>query len=158
MSASWTTMPSPVDDLLLQTDGEHLTSISFSPFHTPAWQGHLASPVLEAAKRQLEEYFAGQRREFDVALEAGGTPFQQRVWAALRAIPYGQTASYGEIARGLGLPAVASRAVGVANGANPIPIMVPCHRVIGSNGSLTGYAGGLERKHRLLNLEIPGLY
>jgi methylated-DNA-[protein]-cysteine S-methyltransferase len=151
-------MPSPVGELLLQTDGEHLTSISFQPFRTPTWDAEPANPVLEMAREQLEEYFAGRRRHFDVPLAAAGTPFQQRVWASLRAIPYGRTASYGEIARSLGLPAGASRAVGVANGANPIPIMVPCHRVIGSTGLLTGYAGGLARKQLLLRLELPGLF
>ena len=158
MTAAWTTMPSPVGELLLQTDGEHLTSISFHPFQTPPWDAEPTNPVLSVAQRQLEEYFAGRRRDFDVALAAAGTPFQQRVWATLRTIPYGRTASYGEIARGLRLPAGASRAVGAANGANPIPIMVPCHRVIGSNGLLTGYAGGLQRKQLLLDLEVPGLF
>jgi methylated-DNA-[protein]-cysteine S-methyltransferase len=109
-------------------------------------------------REQLEEYFAGRRRDFDLPLLATGTPFQQQVWASLRTIPYGLTASYGQIAQRLGLPAGASRAVGAANGANPIAVVVPCHRVIGSNGSLTGYAGGLQRKRLLLQLESPGLF
>ena len=158
MSAAWTTMPSPAGELLLQSDGHSLMSISFAPFHSPPWDPDPTDPVLTTARRQLEEYFAGRRHEFDIPLSAAGTPFQQRVWAALRSIPYGRTASYGEIARGLGLPAGASRAVGVANGRKPIAIVVPCHRVIGRNGALTGYAGGLQRKEVLLRLEVPGLY
>lgn len=158
MSAPWATMPSPVGELLLRTDGKHLSAISFSPFRPPSWDAEPTHPVLVRAREQLDEYFGGQRRDFDIPLSATGTPFQQQVWAALRTIPYGGTTSYGEIARGLGLPAGASRAVGAANGANPIAIMVPCHRVIGSNGSLTGYAGGLHRKQLLLALESPGLF
>ncbi|HRC84169.1 MAG TPA: methylated-DNA--[protein]-cysteine S-methyltransferase [Thermoanaerobaculia bacterium] len=102
--------------------------------------------------QQLEEYFAGKRHEFDLRLAPLGTPFQQQVWQALTRIPYGETRSYGEIAREIGWPN-ASRAVGAANGANPIPIVVPCHRVIGANGSLTGFGGGLDVKKALLDLE-----
>lgn len=142
----------------MQTDGEQLSGISFSPFRAPSGESEPTHPVLMKARKQLEEYFGGRRRDFDIPLSATGTAFQQQVWAALRAIPYGGTTSYGEIARGLGLPAGASRAVGAANGANPIAIVVPCHRVIGSNGSLTGYAGGLHRKQLLLALERPGLF
>lgn len=101
---------------------------------------------------QLNAYFAGDLVSFDVALELVGTAFQRRVWAALQTIPYGETRSYGQIANQIGSPA-ASRAVGLANGHNPISIIVPCHRVIGSNGSLTGYGGGLDRKRALLDLE-----
>jgi len=158
MTAAWITMPSPVGELLLQSDGASLTAITFAPFRPPPWDADPADAVLATARRQLEEYFAGHRRQFDLPLSAGGTAFQQRVWCALRAIPYGRTASYGEIAQRLGLPAGASRAVGVANGRNPIPIVVPCHRVIGSDGALTGYAGGLQRKEVLLKLEVPGLF
>jgi methylated-DNA-[protein]-cysteine S-methyltransferase len=107
---------------------------------------------LREARRQLEEYFAGERREFSLTLEPAGTDFQRRVWQALRGIPYGATMSYGELARRIGNPR-AVRAVGLANGANPISIIVPCHRVIGADGSLTGYGGGLERKRFLLALE-----
>jgi methylated-DNA-[protein]-cysteine S-methyltransferase len=103
-------------------------------------------------RRQLEEYFAGERREFDLTLAPAGTPFELAVWEELRRIPFGETRSYGEIARTLGRP-TAYRAVGRANGANPIPIVVPCHRVIGSDGSLTGFGGGLDAKSRLLELE-----
>ena len=108
--------------------------------------------MLAAADRQLAEYFAGQRREFSLALRAAGTPFQRLVWAAVRAVPYARTAGYGEMARRLGSPG-AARAVGLANGRNPLAIVVPCHRVIGASGALTGYGGGLERKRYLLALE-----
>ena len=109
-------------------------------------------PLLGQAKQQLAEYFAGQRQAFDLPLRMQGTPFQQKVWAALREIPYGETRSYGQIAAQVGNPK-ASRAVGMANNRNPIAIIVPCHRVIGANGSLTGYAGGLSVKEELLALE-----
>ncbi|AJA07885.1 methylated-DNA-protein-cysteinemethyltransferase [Sphingopyxis fribergensis] len=109
-------------------------------------------PVLVETERQLGEYFAGERRSFDVPLSFAGTDFQKRVWAALLAIPFGETRSYGEIADQLGNPG-ASRAVGAANGRNPISIIAPCHRVVGSNGKLTGFAGGLEAKAFLLDLE-----
>lgn len=108
-----------------------------------------------AAALQLEEYFAGTRRTFDMPLKLEGTPFQKEVWTALLEIPYGSTISYGELARRIGRPN-AVRAVGAANGANPIPVIVPCHRVIGSNGTLTGYGGGLPRKQQLLALEHRG--
>ncbi|MCP2333891.1 methylated-DNA--[protein]-cysteine S-methyltransferase [Actinoalloteichus caeruleus] len=102
--------------------------------------------------QQLAEYFAGRRTDFDLPLAPHGTPFQQQVWAQLRAIPYGETVSYGELAARMGRPS-ASRAVGLANGRNPISVIVPCHRVVGSAGGLTGYAGGVERKRTLLDLE-----
>jgi len=105
-----------------------------------------------AAARQLAEYFAGTRTAFDLPLAPTGTPFQQRVWAALREIPYGVTTSYGELAERIGSPG-AARAVGLANGRNPIGIVVPCHRVVGSTGALTGYGGGFETKRRLLDAE-----
>jgi methylated-DNA-[protein]-cysteine S-methyltransferase len=107
---------------------------------------------LREALRQLEAYFAGALREFELPLAPRGTPFQLRVWTALRGIPYGETASYGEIARRIGRPG-AARAVGLANGANPLPIVVPCHRVIGQSGALTGFGGGLPTKRALLELE-----
>lgn len=109
-------------------------------------------PVLRAAAKQLKEYFAGKRRKFTVKLNMNGTPFQKKVWKALLAIPFGETRSYAEIARALGNPK-AVRAVGAANGRNPVSIIAPCHRVIGSGGQLTGFAGGLEVKARLLKLE-----
>jgi len=107
---------------------------------------------VQPALNQLREYFAGERRSFDIPVHMEGTEFQKRVWVALLAIPFGQTISYSELARRVGSPK-AVRAVGRANGANPIAVIVPCHRVIGSNGSLTGYAGGMERKRELLMLE-----
>ncbi|MEA5361340.1 methylated-DNA--[protein]-cysteine S-methyltransferase [Amycolatopsis sp., V23-08] len=108
--------------------------------------------IFARAETELKEYFAGQRHEFEVPLTFVGTPFQQLVWAELRKIPYGTTTSYGELADRLGKPS-ASRAVGLANGKNPIGIIVPCHRVVGANGSLTGYGGGIERKRYLLDFE-----
>jgi methylated-DNA-[protein]-cysteine S-methyltransferase len=112
----------------------------------------LAGGVLARAGQQLGEYFAGTRTTFDIPLDAPGTAFQRRVWDALRAIPYGTTLSYGELARRLG-DVRATRAVGAANGKNPIPIIVPCHRVVGANGALTGFGGGLDRKRWLLEHE-----
>ncbi len=109
-------------------------------------------PVLLQAERELAEYFAGDRTAFSLPLDAGGSDFQKKVWSALSTIPYGATRSYGELAREIGAPK-ASRAVGAANGRNPLSIVVPCHRTIGSNGSLTGFAGGLETKRQLLSLE-----
>lgn len=111
-----------------------------------------ALPAFERAAEQLAAYFAGDLTSFDIELAMVGTPFQQRVWAALCEIPYGETASYGELAQSLGQPG-ASRAVGLANGKNPIGVIVPCHRVVGANGSLTGYGGGLDRKRWLLDFE-----
>ncbi|MGM9988278.1 MAG: methylated-DNA--[protein]-cysteine S-methyltransferase [Bacillaceae bacterium] len=107
---------------------------------------------IKEALKQLEEYFQGTRRQFDLTLHLEGTEFQQRVWRALQAIPYGETRSYKQIAEMIGNPK-ASRAVGMANNKNPIPIIIPCHRVVGANGSLVGYAGGLEIKQQLLNIE-----
>jgi methylated-DNA-[protein]-cysteine S-methyltransferase len=109
--------------------------------------------VLPAVAEQLHEYFEDGRTTFDVPLRMSGTPFQQRVWAALQEIPYGEITTYGELGASLGLVPGASRAVGLANGKNPISIIVPCHRVVGSTGSLTGYGGGLDRKQHLLNHE-----
>ena len=114
--------------------------------------GDPARPPFAAAARQLGAYFAGELTRFDLELKPDGTPFQRMVWTALRAIPYGQTVTYGELAARLGAPG-SSRAVGLANGKNPISIVVPCHRVIGADGSLTGYGGGLPRKRFLLDLE-----
>jgi len=111
-------------------------------------------PILAETRRQLKEYFAGQRQAFTLPLEFVGTPFQRQVWAALLTIPYGETRSYSDIARQIGSPA-AVRAVGAANGRNPISIVAPCHRVIGTNGKLTGFAGGLDAKRWLLSLEAP---
>ena len=158
----WTVIDSPIGELRLVEHHDAITAIEFSPFG-PA-DGRVrgarddAHPVLLEAARQLVAYFARELKEFDLPLAPVGTDFQQRVWAQLGAIGYGETASYGEIARRLGRTNAASRAVGLANGSNPIPIVVPCHRVIGANGTLTGYAGGVERKQVLLSLEQDALF
>lgn len=149
---------SPVGPLRLTSDGTHLTGVYFAEHrHAPDDLGaqvpaDACPPVLTETAEQLEAYFAGERTDFDLPLAAAGTDFQQRVWAVLRTIPYGATWSYGELAAQLGQPG-AARAVGLANGRNPISIVVPCHRVVGSDGSITGYGGGLERKQTLLDLE-----
>ena len=151
----YTTMPSPVGELTLTSDGRALTAVYFEaprygPTTTDGWIPDDA--VLADARRQLEEYFCGERTEFDLALAPYGTDFQRTVWKALTEIPFAATTSYGQIASQIGKPS-ASRAVGAANGRNPISIIVPCHRVIGSGGDLTGYGGGLDRKRWLLNHE-----
>jgi methylated-DNA-[protein]-cysteine S-methyltransferase len=150
---------SPIGRLLLTSDGHALTGLWMldADRHSARDLGLTLSPssFTEVAS-QLEEYFAGDRKEFTVPLAPAGTPFQLAVWTQLTTIPYGSTVSYGDIARALGKRLVASRAVGLANGANPISIIVPCHRVIGSDGSLTGYGGGLDRKELLLRLEGAG--
>lgn len=153
MTTRW--MDSPIGGLRLHASAGLLTAIDFGA--TPRGRRHV-DPVLDVAEEQLVDYFAGERTEFDLPLANDGTEFQKLVWGELRRIPYGETASYGDIARRLGYEPVISRAVGAANGANPLPIVVPCHRVIGADGSLTGYAGGLERKRTLLDLERPGLF
>ena len=142
--------PSPLGNLLLTADGASLTALKFDA------EDEAIGP--EDARRfrtitgQLDEYFAGDRKEFEIDIRLDGSAFQVRVWNALRTIPYGTTTSYGEIARRVGQPS-GPRAVGLANGRNPVAIIVPCHRVIGANGSLTGYGGGLDRKRFLLDLE-----
>lgn len=155
----WTVIDTPIGPLRLVGDGTALTAIDFSPFSEHDVIGEQADddPVLGTAAAQLAEYFAGGRTVFDLPLAPAGTQFQRRVWDELVKIGYGDTASYGEIAHRLGLTNAASRAVGAANGRNPIPIVVPCHRVIGANGTLTGYAGGIRRKQLLLDLERPTL-
>ncbi len=152
-----TTYNSPLGPITLAASAQGLCGVWFDgQQHQPdpqQWEHNPANPVLQAACTQLTAYFAAQAARFELPLDmALGTPFQQSVWERLRAIPYGVTQSYGEIARYLGQPA-ASRAVGAAVGRNPLSIIVPCHRVVGSNGALTGYAGGLERKIALLQLE-----
>jgi methylated-DNA-[protein]-cysteine S-methyltransferase len=146
-------LQSPIGRLMLTSDGAALTGLYMEPSRktqsTDGWSEDAAAPPLAAALRQLTEYFAGTRREFDLPLRLRGTEFQKRVWQELTEIPYGQTWSYGELAKRINNPS-ASRAVGLANGRNPISILVPCHRVIGADGSLTGYGGGLERKRWLL--------
>ena len=146
-----TYMESPVGRLLLEADEEGLQRVAFVP-STGQGIGLPAPEPLQTAVSQLTAYFAGDLRTFDLPLKLAGTPFQLAVWRALQDIPYGETTSYGELARRVGTPK-GSRAVGLANGANPIAIVVPCHRVIGSNGKLTGYGGGLDNKQTLLTLE-----
>jgi len=144
-------MDSPVGPLQLIAAGETLTGILFLDSGAGA-EPTCASPLLADARRQLAAYFRGELQRFDLPLAPAGTAFQKSVWRALAEIPWGETRSYGELARAIGRP-TAARAVGAANGANPLPIVLPCHRVIGASGTLTGYAGGLERKRRLLALE-----
>jgi len=151
MNCAW--IDTPIGRLLLASDEDGLRRIDFANGNTqidPTWHDNPA-PLKETI-RQLLAYFAGQLMEFNVPLAPEGTPFQKNVWRHLCEIPYGETISYGELARRTGNPK-ASRAVGLANGANPIPIIIPCHRVIGSNGKLTGYGGGLSIKEKLLALE-----
>ena len=144
-------LDSPIGELLLVGDGHVLHELHM--LDAPARSPHPRDDAaLAGVRAQLQEYFAGERRAFDVALELAGTPFQREVWQALLAIPYGETISYGELARRVRRPC-GSRAVGAANGRNPIAVIVPCHRVIGADGTLTGYGGGLERKRLLLDLE-----
>ncbi len=157
MTQYYDRLSSPLGEILLVADDTGLTGLHFVdqkhfPQDAATWVLRPEHRVLRAARAELLEYFAGRRREFTVPLAARGTPFQQQVWAELRKIPYGTTTSYGALAARLGRP-TASRAVGAANGRNPIGIIVPCHRVVGSGGALTGYAGGLDRKPALLALE-----
>ncbi|MFC9255658.1 methylated-DNA--[protein]-cysteine S-methyltransferase [Amycolatopsis thailandensis] len=156
-----TVIDSPYDRLTLVADGESLCGLYMvQQRHRPAEEtfGHPdpGAPIFVETEKQLKEYFAGQRQDFDLSLSLGGTDFQRMVWEGLLGIPYGETVSYGELADRLGRP-TASRAVGLANGKNPIGIIVPCHRVIGSNGDLTGYGGGVERKRHLLDFERGGV-
>ncbi|HKE91728.1 MAG TPA: methylated-DNA--[protein]-cysteine S-methyltransferase [Gemmatimonadales bacterium] len=165
MTEAQRTISSPVGDLVLTASETGLTGVYFGP-HPLSPSPVLSSPpvplsamrrggtkaVLDRTEEQLKEYFAGKRTTFDLPLEPSGTAFQLSVWELLRKIPYGVTTSYGELARRLGEPK-ASRAVGAANGANPIPIIVPCHRVVGSRGELTGFGGGIDRKRWLLEHE-----
>lgn len=144
---------SPIGPLTLISNGAALTFVEFEKGRYPAPSHPRGEDgIIAAARRQLDLYFMGKLQAFDLPLAAKGTPFQQKVWAALRAIPYGATRSYAQQAAAIGQPK-AMRAVGLANGRNPIPIIVPCHRVIGANGSLTGFGGGIERKRALLELE-----
>jgi methylated-DNA-[protein]-cysteine S-methyltransferase len=142
--------------LRLEASTEGIRAISFSPWAAPAGLRNDANPLLIEAVRQLRDYFASRLREFHLPLDAVGAPFQKRVWGELLKIPYGETRSYGQVAAAMGSP-LAVRAVGAANGANPIAIVVPCHRVIGASGKLVGYGGGLPLKKRLLELEGAGV-
>ena len=151
----YTTVESPIGELLLLGDGDALHGLYMQDGRrpkaiSPSWAP--SETPFAGVREQLREYFAGRRTSFDVPLAIAGAQFERRVWQALQDIPYGETVSYGEIARRVGEP-TAARAVGLANGRNPIAVIVPCHRVIGADGSLTGYGGGLERKRLLLELE-----
>lgn len=173
----WTTMDSPVGTLRIVADERAVTAIDFAS-GVPTGAGESSStllagaradglplgsrddtaPVLVETVRQLTAYFARDLKEFDLPLAPQGTPFQLRVWAELRRIGYGEVVSYGEVARRLGMTGHAARAVGLANGRNPIPVVIPCHRVVGADGRLTGYGGGMARKQILLDLEQDALF
>lgn len=166
MTVHTTTIDSPIGPLFLAAGGDGLRAIEFRNNRHPVRCGddwrEGDNAILREAHRQLSEYFARRRRTFDLPLAPEGTPFQRRVWTTLATIPYGQTISYAELAARVGRPG-AARAVGAANGRNPLPIVLPCHRVIGADGSLTGFGGGLPAKRFLLELEgalppAPGLF
>ena len=141
-------MSSPIGPLTLVEEDGAIVQLLFGAYGSDGAK----TPVLSEAEQQLTEYFSGRRREFTLPLKPAGTAFQQAVWQALRGIPFGETRSYAEIAQSVKRPR-AFRAVGMANHCNPIPVIIPCHRVVGSDGSLTGYAGGLEAKRILLQME-----
>jgi methylated-DNA-[protein]-cysteine S-methyltransferase len=154
---STTTLDTPIGPITLVAGARGLRAVLFPGEPAPAGAGALADPgggVLADAATQLAEYFDGRRRTFALALDLAGTPFQRRVWSTLAAeVPYGSTTTYGALARRLGGGPEMARAVGAANGRTPVPIIIPCHRVIGAGGALTGYRGGLDRKRALLALE-----
>jgi methylated-DNA-[protein]-cysteine S-methyltransferase len=174
----WTQIDSPLGPVRIVAHREAVTAVEFvgpvaepsaSPRSSTAFAAARSAgrpvgdrddddPLLAEAARQLTAYFARDLKEFDLPLRPDGTPFQLRVWEQLRQIPYGETTSYGEIAHRLGMNPGASRAVGAANGRNPIGIVIPCHRVVGAGGLLSGYAGGVERKQALLDLEQDALF
>ena len=146
-------LDSPIGPLTLVADGRALAGLYMAEHrHRPPIDGARDDTVLPDVQEQLTAYFARDLKEFDITVSVAGSPFQQEVWAALRTIPYGESWSYGQLAAAIGRPK-ASRAVGLANGRNPVSIVVPCHRVVGSTGGLTGYGGGLERKRWLLDHE-----
>lgn len=144
------TVPFPIGPVTVMEEGGHIIYIGFTADVGKAVKKE--TPVIRETFRQLSDYFDGDVKTFDIPLKLQGTPFQLKTWAALQTIPYGKTCSYGEIAKQIGNPK-ASRAVGMANHNNPVSIVVPCHRVIGANGSLVGYGGGLPIKKQLLELE-----
>ena len=152
----YTHVDTPIGKLTVVAAGTGIRRILWEGEDPPAGAVEGRSGILDAGVTQIREYFSGTRTTFDLPLDLGGTPFQQKVWRELGSIPFGTTISYGEQARRIGRPQ-AARAVGAANGQNPIPIVIPCHRVIGSNGKLTGFGGGLPTKERLLALEAKQL-
>jgi methylated-DNA-[protein]-cysteine S-methyltransferase len=156
---SYDTINTPIGELMLVATDSKLAGIYFVGCdHLPAthkqWQRDNRHPIFRQAKEQLEEYFAGKRTAFSLPLHFAGTGFQERVWRRIALIPYGKTISYADLAREAGNPK-AIRAAGTSTGRNPLSIVIPCHRVIGKNGAITGYAGGLDKKRRLLELENP---
>jgi methylated-DNA-[protein]-cysteine S-methyltransferase len=158
MSEQFRRIDTPLGPMVARCDGRALTELAFdSPTPSSPSVSPEAARLFARLEHALSGYFAGDAVAFDLPLAPLGTPFQRTVWDALLAIPYGATASYLDIAMRLGRPS-ATRAVGAANGRNPIPILIPCHRVIGANGTLTGYAGGLERKRALLALESKSVF
>lgn len=150
-----TRMNSPLGLLEISASSRGLCSIRWHSERVSESDETPTHPVLRQARLQLQEYFEGRRSDFDLPIDVEGTEFQMKVWRSLRTIPYGRTWSYGDLARSVGNPK-ASRAVGMANGRNPLPIVVPCHRVIGANGKLTGFSGGLQAKEILLGIEKKG--
>lgn len=158
MANRFTYCDSPLGTVTLQANEQGLLGVWFETHTTKPEDLGIQEdsfPIFQSVKEQLERYFAGDAVQFDVPIAAKGTPFQQSVWHALTTIPYGETWSYAQLADAIGNPK-AVRAVGLANGKNPVSVIVPCHRVIGKNGKLTGYAGGIERKQRLLTIEGIG--
>jgi methylated-DNA-[protein]-cysteine S-methyltransferase len=158
----WTIVDSPVGPLRVVAQRDAIIAIDFDgstpPPGRPDGDRVDDDALLSEARRQLEAYFDKQLRDFDLPLRPHGTDFQHQVWDQLRTIPYGETVTYGDIAKRLGMTGHGSRAVGLANGRNPIPIVIPCHRVVGADGALTGYAGGVDRKVTLLDLETAALF
>lgn len=159
----WTVIDSPIGELRLVAHDGALTAVEFAPLldavpGRPRGAREHDDPLLCEVADQLAAYFSGSRTDFELPLAPVGSDFQRLVWQELRGIGFGQTASYGQVAARLGRTNAASRAVGLANGRNPIPVIIPCHRVIGADGTLTGYAGGLERKRVLLDLEQHALF
>jgi methylated-DNA-[protein]-cysteine S-methyltransferase len=148
----WDVVDTPIGPLTLEAGPDGLTAVHFPGQAPPLDEGDRDPAALAAAAKQLCEYFAGERHAFDLRVDLHGTPLQRQVWERLQAIPYGETTTYRTLATELGRPA-AVRAIGAAVGRTPVPIVVPCHRVLGSDGSLTGYGGGIERKRALLDLE-----
>lgn len=149
------TIDSPLGPIVLESDGSALTGLTISPTPLPV-QNETSDPVLQAASQQLGEYFAGTRQEFSIPLSPRGTPFQEKVWAALQSIPFGTTTSYQKLGENAGV-GTAPRAVGGAVGANPLPIVIPCHRVLSANSTLTGYSGGAGIPTKVLLLDLEGI-
>lgn len=154
-SCWYATLPTPLGAMRMATDGRSILELEFDRPQVPAVESpEPARAIADTLRNWLDAYFAGARPVIDLPLAPSGTTFQRSVWSALREVAYGETVSYAEIARRIGQP-TAVRAVGAANGRNPIAILIPCHRVIGADGTLTGYGGGLDRKRALLALEAP---